>query len=175
MKKIFGVILFITFIFAGAVLAGEGHAPIPEDPSAEFESLKSLAGRWEGTMTEKDGKVNPAAVEYKLTSGGKALVEVLGAGTEHEMHSVYFNQNGRLAMTHYCMLGNRPNLALKQSKEGEVFLDLAPSEGIDAAKDPHMHSLKLTFPDAETLKQEWTFYADGQASGITTLEFKRVK
>ncbi len=103
MKRFLGMMGLLVCVLASALYAGEGHAPIAVPPSAEFENVKKLVGAWEGTATEKDGKVSPARAEYKLTSGGSAVVEILFAGTPHEMHSVYFNENGKLGMTHYCM------------------------------------------------------------------------
>ena len=166
--------MVLTVIWQSSAQAGEHYQPVSVAPSADFDSLKKLAGTWEGVMFEKNGEKTPAKVQYKLTSGGSALVEILSPGEPHEMESVYFNRNGKLTMTHYCLLGNRPTLALQSSGKGEYFLDLAEGSGIDTL-EPHMHSLKITMPDADTPRQEWTYYQDGQAQGLTTFELKRVK
>jgi hypothetical protein len=169
-------------LFAAAVvlagvnqaMAGEGHSMIPQAPSAEFDSIKKLVGKWEGTASDMGKEPKPAQAEYRLTSGGAAVVELLFAGTPEEMESIYFNKNGKLSMTHYCMLGNRPNLELKSSDASGIFLDLAPTSDIAVATEPHMHSLKISMPDDNTLRQEWTYYQNGQAAGTTVIDFKRV-
>lgn len=175
MQKILGLIILVMALGQLKAEAGEKAYPvIQQQASAEFEKIKGLAGKWTGTMIEKDGQPLPAEVEYKLTSGGTAVVEILSPGTPHEMHSVYYNQNGKLAMTHYCMLGNRPVLALKPSEGAEINLDLDPSSGINAASEPHMHALKIRQLEPDHVIQEWTYYENGQVAGMSTFDFKRV-
>ena len=174
MKKILGLILLITLLSVCAEAGTGEHPVIQQQPSAEFEKIKGLVGKWRGAMAGKDGEPLPAEVEYKLTSGGTAVVEVLSPNSPHEMHSIYYNQNGKLAMTHYCMLGNRPVLALKPSEGAEINLDLDPSSGINVASEPHMHALKIRQPEPDHVIQEWTYYENGQAVGTSTFDFKRV-
>jgi len=176
MRKV--LFLAAIIIVAGQLTAqagtGEHPSMIQQQPSAEFDKIKALAGKWAGMMTEKDQEPMPAEVEYKLTSGGTAVVEVLSPNSPHEMHSIYYNQNGKLAMTHYCMLGNRPVLALKSSEGAEIDLDLDPSSGIDVATEPHMHALTIRQLEPDHVIQEWTYYENGQAAGTSTFDFKRV-
>lgn len=56
-------------------MAGES-VPGPVSESKELGRIKALARRWEGTATHMAGaQEEPAAVEYKVTSGGSAVVE----------------------------------------------------------------------------------------------------
>ena len=143
--------------------------------SAEFEWVKSLAGKWQGTVQEGNGQSEPAMVEYQVTSGGSAVVETLFAGTPHEMVSVYHDHNGKLMMTHYCMLGNQPQLRLTGADAHQLSFSLAKGSGIDAVHDQHMHALSLHWTDPDHVTQVWTGYEGGKAKEATTIALSRVR
>ena len=173
MKKI---IFLFGFIVIGAAIS---HAS-PKDMimshtgSPEFERLKTLAGHWIGQAKELNGTTNPATVDYKVTSGGSAVVETLGAGTPHEMTSVYFEEKGKLKMTHYCMLGNRPALALKSASTEKLEFDFDKSSFINPEKEMHMHALNLLTPKPGELIQEWNCFQDGKSNGVTVFTLKKI-
>src|SRR5690349_7146838 len=107
-----------TFVLCGLAAAfaqaGEPPSMKPYTGSKEFEAIKTLAGHWEGNTDEKMPNMSgQVTIDYKVTSGGSAVVETLNAGTPHEMVSVYTDNGGKLAMTHYCLMMNQPHLALK--------------------------------------------------------------
>ncbi len=141
--------------------------------SLEFTRIKALAGKWKGTSTGPEGKDLPAMVEYRVTSGGSAVVETLFPGTEHEMVSVYHERNGRLSITHYCMLGNQPELALTGASPNQMDLSLAPGSGINAATETHMHALTLNWADPDHLTQTWTLFEHGKATSATVITVAR--
>ena len=167
------VVMGSMIVLAGNVMAGEMHHAVPPG-SPEFERIKSLAGRWEGTAKESDAEAKPTSVEYKVTSGGSVVVETLCPGTPHEMVSVYHDQNGKLAMTHYCMLGNRPLLQLTSSDSQHIALSLAEGSGI-APGEQHMHALTLTWQDPNHLTQAWTGYEGGKAKPPMIMTLSRVE
>ena len=147
---------------------------IPKVPaSAEFTRIKQLAGTWEGTSKNGE-KTEPAKVEYSMTSGGTVVVEKLFAGTEHEMVSVYSDENGKLTMTHYCMLPAKPKMDLKSSNEKEIVLDFSPSNKVDVSQ-PHMHGLALSFPSKDELIQTWQCSGAANKGHETTVSLKKVK
>ena len=146
---------------------------MPGPGSQELQKMKALAGRWEGTTTTA-GKTEPAAVEYSVTSGGSAVVEKLFPGTPHEMVSVYHDEGGKLMMTHYCMLGNQPKLALQGVEKGVFDFELASGNSFDPAKDRHMHSLKLVFEGDQRLTQQWACFTNGQPEHMTSITLKKV-
>lgn len=145
----------------------------PYTGSNELERIKGLAGSWEGTssMEEKQEKVS---VRYEVTSGGSAVIETLFPGTPHEMVSVYRDEGGKLAMTHYCMLKNHPQMALKNADEKTINLDFAGDSAFDPAKEPHMHSLSISFKDKDNMVQNWTMYENGKAKETATFTFSRL-
>jgi hypothetical protein len=62
----------------------------------------------EGKETGEDG--HPLVVKYKLTSGGSTVEELLMPGTDHEMVTMIHPDGADLLLTHYCMLGNQPQM-----------------------------------------------------------------
>ena len=91
--------------------------------SKELQKIKALVGTWVGEMDNGKGPM-PVEINYKVTAAGSAVVETFHPGTPMEMVTVYHDEKGKLAMTHYCMLGNQPKMKLVDSSENKVFLDL---------------------------------------------------
>ena len=178
MRKITLMISAVLGLLLGslvAVNAEEHHQMAPYTGSAAFEHLKQLVGVWEGTsdMGKPGEKVR---VEYRLTAGGSALVETLFPGSSEEMVSVYTDRNGKLAMTHYCMLRNQPHMALTKADAGTIELVFAKKgNDINPAKEKHMHAVRFTFTDNDHIVQKWTLYDKGKATGGVTLQLARVR
>ena len=174
MKKLVTMAVGCGLLAGAALFAGPNMDFKPYEGSAQFQKLKKLSGKWEGTskMGKEDQKVT---VEYHITSGGSALVETLFPGTPQEMVSVYRDKGGKLAMTHYCMLHNQPEMELKSANDKEVVLELAKSSGIKPSEQ-HMHSLAITFTDDDHITQNWGCMDPGGKPGESKImSFSRVK
>lgn len=154
------ITVFLTTAMMLNVFAGDMDMP-PYQGSADFERMKNLVGTWEGTqkMGEEEQKL---VVKYRLTSNGSAIVEKLFAGSPMEMVSVYYDKNGKLAMTHYCALGNQPQMDLTASTDKDLSFELAADSNIDAAQEMHMHALAISFLDNNHIVQKWLSYKDGK-------------
>jgi hypothetical protein len=139
--------------------------------SANFENLKVLVGTWEGKST-MDGKEQKTKVTYELTSGGTALVEKLMAGTPSEMTTVYANRGNDINVTHYCMLGNQPQMKLKKAGNGVFDFEMQGTQGISSKDEMHMHAIKLTV-QGNKLKQEWTNYDHNKKGEVSIFEFTK--
>lgn len=139
-----------------------------------FAKMKTLVGKWKGTMGEgKDAM--PATVEYKLTGSGTALVETLGPGSPYEMVSVYHMDNGSLVMTHYCGAGNQPFMKLKPGKNANsLFFDFVRGSNMKPT-DMHMHSVTFTFDGADHVVADWLSYQGGKPGEKAKFDFRRVK
>jgi len=174
MRKIYTFFAFVCLTSLSA-FAGEDCEKPPYVGSKEFEKIKTLAGKWKGTAPMGENDI-PVAVEYKVTGNGSTVVETLWPGTPQEMVSVYYDRDGRLSMTHYCALGNRPQMTLKKSSaENKVHLDYVSSQGINPRKDIHMHSLSITFVDQDHIQADWTSYAEGKSTGSHSFALARSK
>ena len=58
--------------------------------SAEFQRMKSLAGKWTGESPQM-GKMN---TEFRVIAGDSVIEERFGAGTPMEMVSMYHDDDG---------------------------------------------------------------------------------
>jgi len=169
--------LFVAVGFAGADENKEQSMDYmkPYTGSKEFEQMKSLAGSWKGTGL-MHGEEVPVDVIYETTAGGSVVIETLFPGTPHEMVSIYYEDNGKLIMKHFCMLKNQPELALIKSSDNGLEFDFIRGTNMDASKDQHMHSLNISLKDSDNMVQEWTPYQDGKAmKGTTTLQLSRAQ
>ncbi len=170
---IYAILMTVGVGFSGVVAAEEMPSMSAVVVSAEFARIAQLAGRWEGT-SRGHGKTEMVAAEYKLTSGGSAVIETLFHGTDHEMVTVYYDEAGKPSLTHYCALGNRPHMAFKSADDGSLSFEMGESGGVDPAT-PHMHALTLETPDPDRLTQIWTFYENGAAKDTTRVDLSRVR
>lgn len=141
-----------TVSLAFADQPGEHKAPTPppDTSSAELNRIKALAGRWKST-TSMFGKENEEVfTEYSITAGGSAVLEKIMPGTPNEMVSVYYDDDqGKLAMTHYCVMRNRPHFTLAQSDKDTLKMDVAKVEGVKSKDDPSMGAITLHFEDKD--------------------------
>ncbi len=175
MKSFFKVLF--TVLFFSFILSATAHAKqceMPEDKSsAELNMIKKLAGKWV-SVSDMFGKKNERLyTEYKVTAGGSAVIETIFPNTPYEMMSVYYDDNGKLAMTHYCMMRNRPFLKLVSSTEDSITMKVLKVAGKKSKKEPSMGNMTLTFKDKNHFISTCSGTSKGEASH--TLEYTRVK
>ena len=132
----------------------------PYQGSASFERMKTLVGKWSAESPQM-GKMN---TEFRLIAGDSVIEERFAGGTPMEMLSVYHDVNGSLTMTHYCMLRNQPRMRLVKNTVDSLTFDLAPTPGLNPAKDKHMHGATYTFIDANHFKLEGVSWDNGKSS-----------
>ena len=144
--------------------------------SSRLDLFKQLAGEWVGTATPQLKDAKEVHVTYKVTSGGSAVVETHFPGTEHEMVTVIHRDGDDLLLTHYCMLGNQPQMKAPATGDGnKVEFKFVRATNLKSDKDMHMHDVTFTFVDKDTLRTEWTHFKDGKAAGQVVSELKRKK
>jgi len=170
--KLTSAILGLLLVTASGLLADE--APKAKTGSPEFERMKTLVGTWQGTADMGQGPVE-MKVEYRLLAGGTVLEERAFPGAPHEMVTMFYDKDGKLALTHYCVMGNRPAMALKSAEGNKLTFDFDSCCGIDTKKESHMHAMTLRFDDADTLTAGCKAIINGEEvpEHLTTL--KRVK
>jgi hypothetical protein len=151
-----------------------------------FEQMKTLAGSWEGPVSvvppqpEMSGD-KPVHISMRVTSRGNALVhEMQEAGTpldptnyDHPV-TMFYVDDGRLVLTHYCDAGNRPRMTGKVSPDGKTvefeFLDVAGS-----TQYGHMQHAVFTIVDANHHTEDWTFMMPGDKPVHARMELTRAK
>lgn len=143
------------------------------DARTAFHMIKSLAGDWTGTAGTDKG---PATVKYRITANGHVITEVLFAGTDHEMMTMYYMQGSDLLATHYCSVGNRPQFKLDSGKSTlkELVFAFDGGSGFDPGKDNHVHDAKIDFNGREKFDASWSFYSGGEKQGSNDFHMTRV-
>ena len=152
-----------------------GESAKARKSSPEFERLKSLVGTWTG-KTEMPGQgLIEMTIQYRLLAGGSVLEERCFQGTPGEMVTMYYDQGDKLAMTHYCSLGNRPAMTLVSSDSKSLKFDFDSTCGIDPTKESHMHALSISFDDADTITSTCKAIIDGKEVPDHSTTLKRIK
>jgi hypothetical protein len=166
-------------IIASVAVALWAFAPLgyaePEKKADAFEKFAQLAGDWVGKGKHGDME-HEAKVSYKLTSGGSVVVETIDPAGDHEMVTVIHPDGDALMLTHYCMIGNQPQMRAKpKAGENKVAFEFVKATNMKSEKDMHMRTVTYTFVDKDTLKAEWTSWMDGKEVGKSVFELKRKK
>ena len=127
------------------------------DAQKTFNTLKTLAGTWQG----KAAKGQPVEVDYRLTSGGSALMsEIKG---EENMITMFHLDGDRVLMTHYCAAGNQPRRSGVVSPDGKtVTFNFLDATNLTSPDDGHMRHVVFTMLDANHHTEEWTFTDHGK-------------
>ena len=162
------MLLLATFV---AVNADE---PKSKQNSPEFEKLKTLVGTWKGKTDMGQGPIE-MTVQYRLLAGGSVLEERVFSGTPNEMVTMYYEQGGKLALTHYCMFGNRPGMLLKSADSNSISFDFDKTCGINTATESHMHALTIHFDDPNTITTSCKAMMEGKEMEEHPTTLKRVK
>ena len=126
--------------------------------SEDFEKLKSLEGKWQGTLERTDGTSDSFELNYSVTSNGSALLEESDTGGV-EMLTIFNFQNNELLSTHYCGLQNKPVSVLKSSTKGEfVFITDSKRSGLSTEKEAFVTSWKISLmpEDSNTIHYQYT-------------------
>ena len=156
---------------AGMAMAGMDHQHMPAQAgSPGLERMKQLVGAWEGP-NPMDPKGGSMTVVYELTAAGSAVAERFMEGTPGEMLTVYYDQDGKTTMTHYCSMGNRPTMALKSMDKDKMSFEMV--DGSVSPKEAHMHALTLTFPDANHLEADWSMRDPAKGDQSHPMKFAR--
>lgn len=173
-KTIAGVTLSLCLAcgLALRVQADDKHHTEHVDTSL-LKPFAQLAGEWVGKGNHDD-KEHEVRVVYKVTAGGSAVIETIAPGSEHEMINLIHPDGDSLLLTHYCMLGNQPQMrARPKSGDHKVAFEFVRATNLKSDKDMYMRSVTFSFVDKDTLKTEWTNFNDGKEAGKAVFELKR--
>jgi hypothetical protein len=166
--------VFLILLMSLSTLAyahSDAHKPdasekvAPSDTQKAFERLKTLAGSWVGRLTtfpqEPSVEGNFAQFSLRVTSLGNSLVHEMSiSGRADHPVTMFYRDEDRLVLTHYCDAGNRPRMVGKLSPDGKTlefeFLDLSGGN-----QHGHMHHAKFTFIDENHHTEDWTYMTPG--------------
>jgi hypothetical protein len=169
--------LGLTFSFVLMSIATVAFAQ--SDAQKSFDSLKTLAGSWEGQVTtlpeqsEMKGKV--MHVSLRTTSMGNALMhEMTGSGRPDDPITMLYVDGDRLLLTHYCDAGNRPRMVGRIAADGKsVEFDFLDVNG--NLQYGHMHHAVFTTIDANHHTEDWTYMEPGDKPVHAHFDLQRTK
>ena len=185
--------LSVVLLSLGTVAVAQDHEmqkqqPAPKsDAQMSFDTLKTLAGDWEGRVTvdppqrEWKDSYKPLHVSMRVTSRGNALVhEGQEANTpldptkyDHPVTMLYVD-NDQLNLVHYCDAGNRPHMLARKSADGKtVEFDFVDMSG--GNQYGHMHHAVFTIFDAKHHTEDWTYMMPGDKPIHAHFDLQREK
>jgi len=156
------------------------------DAQKSFDKMKTLAGTWQGAVTTvpamaEMGNGTSMQVSMRVTSRGNALVhEMMASGVaddptknDHPV-TMFYLDNDRLLLTHYCDAGNRPRMTARTSTDGKTvefdFLDVAGN-----LQYGHMEHAVITVIDENHHTEDWTFLMPGDKPMHAHMDLQRTK
>jgi hypothetical protein len=157
--------------------------PPKSDAQKSFDTIKSLAGSWQGAVNmnpprEGMGKAD-MDITLRVTSRGNALVhEMKEAGSpddpakyDHPV-TMFYLDNDRLLLTHYCDAGNRPRMTARKSSDGKTvefdFIDVSGN-----TERGHMQHAVFTIIDADHHIEDWTYLMPGDKPMHARMDLRR--
>lgn len=152
-----------------------GNSSVTSDTQATFALMKTLAGTWQGSVTTDNpawATDKPMPLTIRVASHGNALIHELNTGGPEV--TVFYMENGHLALVHYCDFGNRPHMVARPLADGKVIeFDLQEYPGSDQIG--HVIHGTFTIIDANHHVEDWVFLPAGNKPVHAHLDFKRVQ
>jgi hypothetical protein len=173
----------LRFVLAVVLVAISTAAFAQSDAQKSFNELKTLAGTWVGRVKvdppAPEMEKNPVRVVLRITSRGNALVHEMADATspddptkyDHPV-TMFYVDNDRLTLVHYCDAGNRPRMTGKLSPDGKqvdfTFVDLSGANDYG-----HMEHALFTAIDNNHHLEDWTFLMPGDKVMHAHMDLKR--
>ena len=180
---LFGIVFSFTVLgilhptLTSQTAFGQTSQTQPLDAQARFEKIKSLKGDWYligGNQLGQELEANPDEpfVRYEISAGGHCVIEKLFVGQPKEMTTIYYMDNGKLAMAHYCSLGNQPHMVAEEGSDPNIFFRLTKVGNMTDPNDLHISSHSLVFNQDE-LTALWGATKDQKAASTSEFRVKR--
>jgi hypothetical protein len=182
MKPLRFALAAVLLSFCPAAFAQHDHAvvqPTPSEAQKSFDTLKTLAGSWEGGLTltppMKSLEGTKMKVQIRVTSRGNALMhEMTMSGQPDNPITMLYVDGDRLALTHFCDAGNRPRMLAKPSPDGNTMaFEVTDVSG--STQKGNMADAVFTIVDANHHVEEWTYNFPGQKPVIARFDLQRTK
>jgi hypothetical protein len=145
------------------------------DAQKFFDVLKTLAGSWKGAITTDNPAMStdqPMPLSIRVASQGNALIHELS--TPGPEVTVFYLDNDRLTLIHYCDYGNRPHMVARPSADGKtVEFDLIDAPGSNQVG--HVSHWVFTIIDANHHIEDVIFTLANGTLVHAHMDFKRVQ
>jgi len=148
-----------------------GRAQSQAKPTS-IDKLKPLAGGWSATMPTGES----FTTQIRVVSSGTAIEETFQGGGHDEMVTMYSPDGNKIAMTHYCSMGNQPHMETQAVSAGTAIFDFSftGAANLASAGEPHMHHMVMRITDVNHFSESWTMQANGKQQ-VETFQFTRNK
>jgi hypothetical protein len=164
------IAVLVSILAVAAALAAQEHPAAPTTPA--FDKMKALAGEWKATVPGM-GEVHST---YSIQSGGSSLLEQMIEPDGSSMITVYYPQNGGVAMTHYCSAHNQPHMFAKLGDDPKsLHYKTISVDNLNSKNDGHMAGVTFTFKDADHFAADWNYEVNGKSAPHPGFEYTRVK
>jgi hypothetical protein len=164
----------ISILAVGALAVGffAARAESQAKSATSIDKLKPLVGEWTATSPTGD----PFTNKISLVSNGTAIEESLQGAEHNQMITMYAPDGNKVAMTHYCSMGNQPRMETPAiSQDGAIFdFSFTGATNLANASDPHMQHMVLRVADNDHFSETWTMQANGKEQN-ETFQFTRKK
>ncbi|HXN99111.1 MAG TPA: hypothetical protein VN881_08560 [Candidatus Acidoferrales bacterium] len=161
----FAVVVLVSGIFAAQVGS-------QAKPAGGFDRLKTLVGEW--SATPEGGKAFTSTIRF--VSNNTALEEAFEGDGHSQMVTVYVADGDRVALTHFCSMGNQPRMETPgvTHDSNEFAFAFTGATNLASADDMHMHQMTLKIDDNDHFSETWTMHANGKEQ-TETFHFTRKK
>jgi len=158
----------LTFSLAAACASTGSDPHEPARRALLFDAVKALEGTWEEAGS--DGA--PLVTEFKVSSAGSVVREIMFPGTPQEMTNVYRLDGNALALTHYCAMGNQPEMRAVERIGNQLAFGCVSVADLDKPDEMYMGELTLEFVDGDHLNEHWRSYLKGVLQPNESVDFK---
>ncbi|MEW6127966.1 MAG: hypothetical protein AB1757_13080 [Acidobacteriota bacterium] len=180
------LITTVTFAFSQAQHNHEANLSVSKDnratstkttaesARAAFEKFTKLNGEWMGRST----KGWEEKVSFRAIAQGSVVVEnSFDAHPNETMMTMFYLDQGRLMLTHYCVAKNQPRLVASSfDEDGKTisftFLD---ATNLPSRDNGHMDKAVFKFIDENTITTQWTWYQNGKENWMEEIKLQRIK
>jgi hypothetical protein len=156
------VSIFMLGVCAGAYGQSAAKPVASSDGQSALDLMKTLAGTWRGSITTDNpawSTDKPMPLSIRVASHGNALIHELDTGGPEV--TVFYLENSRLALIHYCDFRNRPYMVARPMIDGKTLeFDLVEFSGSDQIG--HASHAVFTIIDSNHHIEDWTFMPGGK-------------
>ena len=116
-----------------------------------------------------------AQISLRVTSTGNALMhEITMKGRPDDPLTMFYLDEDRFLLTHYCDAGNRPRMIGKLSADGKT-LDFDFIDIVGGMQKGHMHHATFTLIDPNHHTEDWTYILPNDKPVRAHFDLQRTK
>ncbi len=164
MRKLAILIILVATAAVASPQEPPKTASAPSDAKKAFNTIKTLAGSWQGSIGDLSTQVT-----IRVTSAGGAIMHDAFMAKTNKI-TMFYLEGDRLLLTHYGGEGNRPRFEGKLTPDGKSiefsFLDVAGGTQRGLMKrmmftivDANNHVIEVTYilPDGKAVEARGEF------------------